>query len=157
MLDVLNRFANSGNIHHTIHIMKYVFPKQFSLHNVFTSNVDKQETVQPFKDYTLREKEIAQRLQDARRPILERQQSEVTMIRPHLPKRLRGTVVDLIGKMQRLHSRCSYRMMVEHYCPLPVRVFPHLLINKLTTFSGGCVLVPNSSHPITLVVKDPRS
>ena len=59
MIDVLNRYGDPNNIEHTIHVMKYIFPKQFGLHNAFSSAVDPRETVQPFKDYTLREREIA--------------------------------------------------------------------------------------------------
>ncbi|PCH03091.1 Reverse transcriptase [Penicillium occitanis (nom. inval.)] len=58
-IHVLNRFPDSSNLADTVHVMKYIFPRQFGLHNVFTSVVDSRETVQPFKDYTLREEEIA--------------------------------------------------------------------------------------------------
>ncbi|KGM85836.1 telomerase reverse transcriptase [Paracoccidioides brasiliensis Pb18] len=34
---VLNRYPESTNRSHTVHIMKYIFPRQFDLHNVFTS------------------------------------------------------------------------------------------------------------------------
>ena len=135
--------------------MKYIFPKQWGLHNVFTSNVDKQETVQPFQDYTLREKEIAQRSQDAEKAILKSRKHEATAIRSHLPKRLRGAVVALIRKMQKLHSRCSYPMMMEYYCPLPVRGFLPRPLTKLTALSENCT--PKWSHPFTPVAKDLRS
>ena len=118
--DVLNRFGDSRNIHHTTHVMKYIFPRQFGLHNVFTSSVDKQETVQPFKDYTLREHEILQHSQNATQLMYEPSTSDLAKVRQHLPRRLRGAAVALVRKMQRLHSRCSYSQMMDYYCPLPV-------------------------------------
>ena len=53
IIDVLNRYHDFNNPTQTVHVMKYIFPRQFGLHNVFTSPVDLRETVQPFKDYTL--------------------------------------------------------------------------------------------------------
>ncbi|KAK0552089.1 hypothetical protein OC846_003054 [Tilletia horrida] len=40
------------------HLLKYVFPRQFGLHNVFTSPVDRNMTTQALHDYTMREAEI---------------------------------------------------------------------------------------------------
>lgn len=98
--------------------MKYIFPRQFGLHNAFTSTLDSRETVQPFKDYTLREQEIARKDRQAslnkgsgRKPS--------ASVNQHLPKRLRG-VVSLIKRLQILHFRCSYKELLEHYCPLNV-------------------------------------
>ncbi|KAF7928563.1 uncharacterized protein EAE98_005619 [Botrytis deweyae] len=84
-------------------ILMYIFPRQFGLHNVFTSEVDNRETVQPFKDYTLREEEIDSIYPDAKAI--------------KIPKRLRGTARDLVKKFQILHSRCSYNSLLEYYCP----------------------------------------
>ena len=99
--------------------MKYLFPRQFGLHNVFTSNADPRETAQPFKDYTLREQEITQAERRALiggtgtfRNAMDR--------KPHLPKRLRGTPMALVKKLQILHSRCSYDKLLKRYCPIPV-------------------------------------
>ena len=89
--------------------MKYLFPRQFGLHNVFTCTVDPKESVQPLKDYTLREQEIAQ---------LDRQSLQKgAAAKQRIPKRLRGEALDLVRKLQRLHSRCSYRDLLKHYCP----------------------------------------
>lgn len=122
MADVLNRYPYSGKLGHTVHFLKYLFPQQFGLHNVFTSCVDSRETVQPFKDYTLREQEIAQcqqrKLQGANGPISKR------VSKDRLPKRLRGPLLDLAGKFQRLHSRCSYNELLKHYCPVDVSIRP---------------------------------
>ena len=119
MLDVLNRYGDCDNPAHTAHLMKYIFPRQFGLHNVFTSTVDTRETVQPFKDYTLREQEIA---------LAERQKRSkgrlsavsMTKSKERLPKRLRGILVDLARKLQKLHARCPYTELLKHYCPVDV-------------------------------------
>ncbi|KAI9759142.1 MAG: hypothetical protein M1835_000450 [Candelina submexicana] len=114
-IHVLNRYPDSLNMIHTVHIMKYIFPRQFDLHNVFTSRVDTRETVQPFKDYTLREQEIARSLNPSANI---RQDLTKKTIEPRVkvPRRLRGEVVRLVGKLQRLHSRCSYTELLKHYC-----------------------------------------
>ncbi|KAF3191458.1 hypothetical protein TWF788_006057 [Orbilia oligospora] len=57
-IHVLNRFYNFKKRDNNVHVLKYIFPRAFGLHNVFTSTVDKQDTAQIFKDYTLREDEI---------------------------------------------------------------------------------------------------
>ncbi|KAI9814856.1 MAG: hypothetical protein M1832_005658 [Thelocarpon impressellum] len=64
-----------------------MFPRQFGLHNVFTSTVDTRETVQPFKDYTLREREILQQGQ------LNKLKGGASLrsSKNKLPRRLRGT------------------------------------------------------------------
>ncbi|KAL9607167.1 MAG: hypothetical protein Q9167_007891 [Letrouitia subvulpina] len=113
-IHALNRFANPENAQQTQLIMMYIFPRQFKLHNVFTSVVDPQETVQPFKDYTLRENEIAekQRLQNSKSST----KGDSTEKLP-VPRRLRGTATELVKKMQKLHARCSYSELLRHYCP----------------------------------------
>ena len=91
--------------------MKYIFPRQFGLHNVFTSTVDRKETVQPFKDYTLREEEIA------RVECVKNLRS--TAHNPNkLPKRLRGQLVCLIQKLQKRHITCAYVELLRYYCPV---------------------------------------
>ena len=98
--------------------MRYMFPKQFGLHNVFTSTVDPRETAQPFKDYTLREQEISE---VERRTLLKLNSDNIDPrnAKQHLPKRLRGSAFNLIRKLQRLHSQCSYHELFKHYCPKP--------------------------------------
>ncbi|KAL9044033.1 MAG: hypothetical protein Q9214_002802, partial [Letrouitia sp. 1 TL-2023] len=110
--DALNRFANPENAQQTQRIMMYIFPRQFGLHNVFTSVVDHQETAQPFKDYTLRENEIANK-QRLRGSNLEGEAPKRLLV----PRRLRGTVTELVKKMQKLHARCSYSELLRQYCP----------------------------------------
>jgi telomerase reverse transcriptase len=92
-----------------IHVMMYIFPREFGLHNVFTSIVDPCETVQPFKDYTMREDEIASMfgLYGAKQKV---------------PRRLRGKAIELVEKLRILHSRCPYTELLKHYCPLSVGI-----------------------------------
>ncbi|KAK0618360.1 hypothetical protein B0T17DRAFT_335741 [Bombardia bombarda] len=92
-----------------IHIMMYMFPRQFGLHNVFTSVVDRQQTAQKFQDYTLREEEIAKKFP---KTATEGQPTK------HVPKRLRGNLKLLVQRLQVLHQRCSYVEMLQHYCPI---------------------------------------
>ena len=112
LTDVLNRYPDFSNHEHNIHLMKYIFPRQFGLHNVFTSVVDKTETTHPFKDYTLRESEI---IGTARK--LPMTQSGASW-RQSIPKRLRGLCEALIRKFQLRHSRCAYVELLRHYCPV---------------------------------------
>ena len=109
-IHTLNRYPNANNNAHTLNLLRYIFPRHFGLHNVFTSNVDPKETVQPFKDYTLREVEIARKEYELRS---ERGEAHAKRI----PKRLHGRPVEMIQKLQKLHSRCSYVDLLKHYCP----------------------------------------
>lgn len=100
----------------TVHVMMYIFPRQFGLHNVFTSFVDPRETVQPLKEYTLREEEIAR--------IYGRRSSNDAIIKIRLPRRLRGKAMELVGKLRISHSRCSYNKLLNYYCPSAVSSMP---------------------------------
>ncbi|OTB18263.1 hypothetical protein K445DRAFT_245460 [Daldinia sp. EC12] len=71
---------------HTLRVMMYIFPRQFGLHNVFTSKVNFKETAQRLKDYTLREEEIFEKFG--------RLNESTNRIK--IPKRLRGTATELI-------------------------------------------------------------
>lgn len=120
-LDVLNRFPFQGNYNlkssetdiparsplvetSTIHILMYIFPRQFGMHNVFTDNVDRWQSVQTFQDYTLREDEINKKFPSSRPA--------------KIPKRLRGKVISLVESLQRKHQRCPYKILLDHYCPV---------------------------------------
>ncbi|KAI9683334.1 MAG: hypothetical protein M1829_005404 [Trizodia sp. TS-e1964] len=117
-IHVLNRFPNCQSLDDTTHIMKYIFPRQFGLHNVFTSLVDKRETVQAFKDYTLREEGItAARVVKAHNP--QSKETSAVEIKTKIPKRLRGIVVELVTQLRKRHSRCSYSSLLRHYCHTP--------------------------------------
>lgn len=91
--------------------MMYIFPRQFSLHNAFTSHVDMTRTAQKFQDYTLREEEIASKF----RRVAD-DGSQYLDVR--VPKRLRGKAEHLVQRLQKLHARCSYAKLLEHYCPV---------------------------------------
>lgn len=94
----------------TVRVMMYMFPRQFALHNVFTSHVDPTQTAQKFQDYTLREEEIARKYRkvDGCNKVLD----------VHVPKRLRGKLEHLVQRLQTLHARCSYVALLQHYCPV---------------------------------------
>lgn len=94
--------------------MKYIFPRQFGLHNVFTSDVDPLETAQPYKDYTLREQEIKRVEADH---TMKHGSQRSTMSR--IPKRLRGEAEHLIVRLRKSHARCPYGLLLRYYCPHP--------------------------------------
>ena len=108
--DAFNRFPNQSDMSHVVRIMAYMFPRQFGLHNVFTSAVDVRETAQPFKDYTMREEELR------RHGVININNTAHQKI----PKRLRGELPQLIRRLQRQHNRCSYKELLERYCPAAV-------------------------------------
>ncbi|PIA90296.1 Telomerase reverse transcriptase [Cercospora beticola] len=111
-----NRFSDIQDRSQTHHLMKYIFPLQFGLHNVLTSDVDHKETAYAFKDYTIREKEIARlhRARQQKRPA----GNEIGQARrPALPKRLRGAAEVLVARIRKRHMKCAYSALLEHYCP----------------------------------------
>ncbi|KAI9772335.1 MAG: hypothetical protein M1840_001084 [Geoglossum simile] len=118
-IHVLNRYPDHTNLEHTIHILKYIFPREFGLHNVFDSAVNRRETVQPFKDYTMREQEIANS-KYARRLKNGGFVSPRLALKVWVPKRLRGKVVELVSRLQKLHGQCSYTELLRYYCDLDV-------------------------------------
>lgn len=85
-------------------ILAYIFPRQFGLHNVFTSAIDSRQTVQPFKDYMTREDELSARRRASKGDL-------------KIPKRLRGKAVELVKILQLLHERCPYDSLINYYCP----------------------------------------
>ncbi|PTB67108.1 hypothetical protein BBK36DRAFT_1088057, partial [Trichoderma citrinoviride] len=93
----------------TIKLMMHIFPRQFGLHNVFTSAVDTSQTAQKFQDYTFREDEIKKQMG------LDRRSTEKGF--PKLPRRLRGSTKEFVRRLQVLHARCSYFELLKHYCP----------------------------------------
>ena len=121
--DVLNRFPLKRDTNDSIQeddtrkfeesttrVMMYIFPRQFGLHNAFTSQVDYTQTAQKFQDYTLREEEIGRKFYVS---------TEGTQqFKAHIPKRLRGSAQHLVERIQVLHDRCSYLELIEHYCPV---------------------------------------
>lgn len=101
--------------------MRYIFPRQFGLHNVFTSKVNPRETAMPFKDYTLREKDIHSNMcRDLGNKATDAQ--EIAKWKQQIPKRLRGDTVHLVERLRIRNQRCSYTEMLRHYCPIEVRM-----------------------------------
>lgn len=94
--------------------MKYIFPRQFGLHNVFTSEVDTRETSQAFKDYTLREHEIMRAALKHKpgRPVA----CPGQIADSKLPKRLRGAAEQLVDRIRKRHVKCSYSALLRYYC-----------------------------------------
>ncbi|KAJ9299612.1 hypothetical protein DTO271G3_2496 [Paecilomyces variotii] len=119
---VLNRFPLADCLSHTVHVMKYIFPRQFGLHNVFTSSVDSRETAFPYKDYTFREEEIGWIEGRRSRRVHPSPDEEAKSVqcerRPKIPKRLRGKAVELVQKLQKGNQRCSYTKLLDYYCPI---------------------------------------
>ena len=115
--------------------MQYIFPRQFGFHNVFTSKTDPNDTIQPFKDYTLREQEISQR--DFVKNFGGHPTSTSNDHKLSVPKRLRGELIMLMRRLQKRHKSCSYTMLLSHYCPIPVRrpLQTYTFKRILTTFS----------------------
>lgn len=103
---VLNRYSDSKDAKQMAHVMKYIFPRQYGLHNVFTHDLESRGVGQGFKDYTLREIEIS--------GSLGRVASNHTKIE-HLPRRLRGAAQDLVRKMQRNSKNCPYAQLLRYY------------------------------------------
>lgn len=127
--DALNRFPlgqrcenpnfaaddNSGkapqDVSNSLRIMMYMFPRQFGLHNAFTSEVDTTKTAQKLQDYTLREEEIFSKFQ-------KKAEGDKLHLDVRIPKRLRGELEHLIRRLQAFHARCSYAQLLHHYCPV---------------------------------------
>ncbi|GAQ05707.1 hypothetical protein ALT_3028 [Aspergillus lentulus] len=121
-LHVLNCCPRSDSLSETVHILKYIFPRQYGLHNVFTSVTDSRETVLPFKDYFSRETEITQIDEQKRK----RRQRIGPGFKNHfekhndlveVPKRLRGKAVELVQQLQNRNRRCPYVKLLDYYCP----------------------------------------
>ena len=98
---VLERYHRHKDALETTHVMKHIFPRQFGLHNVFTSLVDTKQTSQTLPDYTYREDEIDQNREHPKYWV---------------PKRLRHGPRTMVESIRKAHSRCSYTQLLRHYC-----------------------------------------
>lgn len=141
-IHVFNRFPHHDNVKHVVHNMKYIFPRQFSLHNVFTSTIDSKETAQRFKDYTLREHEIAERKSSQAGRVVDLANETQTA---KVPTRLQCGPQTLVRKMLRNHHSCSYTQLLRYYCPAWM-MWPHI---SVTPSSGHS---PISSESFTHLV-----
>jgi telomerase reverse transcriptase len=109
---VMRRYRNLTDPAETIHVMKYVFPRQFDLHNVFTSSTDVRNTSHQLMDYTVREQEIA-RVRTKRKY----RSGKPALLGDKVPRRLRGKCFRLVERLRKRESRCSYRTLLDHHCP----------------------------------------
>ncbi|EPQ64549.1 Bgt-2774 [Blumeria graminis f. sp. tritici] len=85
------------------YILMFMFPRQFGLHNIFSSGSDSSQNIQSCYHDKIREKEIKDRYPS---------QNSIK-----IPKRLRGKPSALTERMHALHKKCSYRKLLEYYCP----------------------------------------
>ncbi|KAJ5356035.1 reverse transcriptase [Penicillium concentricum] len=119
---VLSRFSLLDSMAHTVHVMKYIFPRQFGLLNVFTLDPDACKNTDASKGFMFRETEIS-RLEEEKR--LQRPQlgngfagkdcGAVKSIK--VPKRLRGITIELVRKLRNRNAQCSYGELLRYYCP----------------------------------------
>ncbi|KAG8623324.1 hypothetical protein KVT40_008300 [Elsinoe batatas] len=149
---VLNRSKEMNEHEETIHVMKYIFPRQFDLHNVFTSTVDKDESAHHFLDYTIREQEIKrQMLKEAAKG--GRNPTTNTHCKTKLPKRLRGAPFALVKAIRKRHQTCSYSQLINHYCPTPTHQDSNNILSLATPIaqvSAFCRSAINHVFPSTL-------
>ena len=117
---VLNRYSDIDNDDKNQHVLRYIFPRQFGLHNAFTSDVDRSDTAQPFKDYTFREQEILKVKQRWKSP----SGDAVRSGQPPIPRRLRTQALQLVHRLRKRHAKCSYSALMQHYCPLELSSSP---------------------------------
>lgn len=111
---VMRRCRNSTDPAETTHVMKYIFPRQFDLHNAFTSFTDLRNTSHQLTDYTVREHEIARvRTKRKYRP------GKPPLLGDKVPRRLRGKCFYLVERLRKRESRCPYRMLLDYHCPRP--------------------------------------
>lgn len=108
----MSRYRDLEDRSETVHVMKYVFPRQFGFHNAFTSTTDLRDTSQQFKDYTVREQEIARaRTKRRYRP------GQHSLPADKIPRRLRGDAFHLVKRIRKRHHKCSHKALLDHYCP----------------------------------------
>jgi telomerase reverse transcriptase len=136
-LDVFNRCSSVDSTAQTVHVMKYIFPREFGLQNVFTIAPGSRNNVDLFTNHHRREYEIG-RVEEGRRQ--KRCQSSGDQLRAELggncfeklPKRLRGQALDMVQRMRVHHSRCSYGELLKYYCPEVSSLHQITLASKLT-------------------------
>ncbi|KWU42353.1 hypothetical protein RHOSPDRAFT_21378, partial [Rhodotorula sp. JG-1b] len=87
------------------HLAKYIFPRQFGLHNAFTSPKAR-VSVDVLPDYTDRELEIKVRRLGS-------------LIDTKTPPRLRP-VLPILQRLGLLSSRCNFRKLLDKRCPSKV-------------------------------------
>jgi hypothetical protein len=88
--------------------MKYIFPWQFGLHNVFCSDVNKFKTTQPFQDYTYRSSIDLDVPND--------DEGGVSLRKQFIPKRLMRAE-GLVETLIRRNRKIKYGLILKHHCP----------------------------------------
>lgn len=159
--DVLNRYTSLDSEAQTVHVMNYIFPRQFGLQNVFSSTAAGNGRANYLTNAIFREQEISQLIEkeQLRRPVPKGDQ-------PHadheeaghtkLPKRLRGQARELIRRLRIRHSKCPYRQLLDYYCPdevsLLLGTFDCILISFRLLVHGNLarLLLPRKGKQRTL-------
>lgn len=106
--------------------MKYMFPRQFGLQNVFTPQSDGRNGMVNFKSGIFREKEITQMeyQRQLRQPQSKKKCADADadggVASLKVPKRLRG-MIETVRKLRNRNARCSYSQLLRYYCPTEVR------------------------------------
>ena len=111
--------SSLDSLKETVHVMKYIFPKQFGLQNVFSVTSDGGDQ---FKGDLSRENEISalntrntlQRAPPEGDGLCEDYDTNAEL---KLPKRLRGQAMELAKRLRVRHARCRYNRLLEYYCP----------------------------------------
>lgn len=132
------------SIDSTLWVMMYIFPRQFTLHNAFTSHVDTTQTAQKFQDYTLREEEIHRKFRNV--------EGCTGLLDIHVPKRLRGKPQYLVQRLQVLHARCSYASLLQHHCPVCICYLNQLPWRSLFSWLTGIRF--DGLDPTVMLVND---
>ncbi|KAJ5804517.1 uncharacterized protein N7518_000820 [Penicillium psychrosexuale] len=119
---VLSRFSSLDSMAQTVHVMKYIFPRQFGLLNVFTLDSDQRKQMNDSKGFMSRESEISHLEEQKRlqRPQTGNESADagcggVKSVK--VPKRLRGITIELVRKLRNRNAQCSYGELLRYYCP----------------------------------------
>lgn len=154
--DVFNRYDSLDSEAQTVHLINYIFPRQFGLQNVFLSTADNRNGNATYlKNIVFRESEISWLIEkeQLRRPAPIGDQAHADdeeAAHTKLPKRLRGQTVELVRRLRVRHSKCSYRQLLDYYCPDEVSLLPRTFDYNLISFS---VLDHGNLAPLLLPLK----
>ncbi|OQE32998.1 hypothetical protein PENFLA_c001G08043 [Penicillium flavigenum] len=99
---VLSRFSSLDSMAQTVHVMKYIFPRQFGLLSVFTLNSDGRNIMDDSKRFMFRESEISH-LEEEKR--LQQPQPEIEFADADH------------DKLRNRNAQCPYGELLRHYCP----------------------------------------
>lgn len=102
-----NQPVSSLNKEGTIRTAMHLFPRQFGLQNVFSPPTG--QVPLALRNFVAREKEIVAKFGGNK--------TQDKELKVPVPKRLRGTPLDLVEKMRTLHRKCVYPALFKYYCP----------------------------------------